>query len=85
MQFLKKNYNQKLSEELNNFGLLRKKIKEFENRQKDDPNKDDQDTVGKKAPAKKRAKEPTKVTAGKKKAKVEVAELQPKSKKATKK
>jgi hypothetical protein len=30
-----------LSEELNNFGLLRKKIKEFENRQKDDPNKDD--------------------------------------------
>jgi hypothetical protein len=35
LDFIKKNYNQKLSEELFNLNLLKKKIREMENRKRD--------------------------------------------------
>jgi hypothetical protein len=84
VDFIKKNYNQKLSEELFNFSKLRQKIKEFEDRQRDDAAKDDEDTVLKKAPktSVKRGRE-AKPTAGKKKLKGEEA-AEPKPAKAKK-
>ncbi len=40
MDFIKKNYNQKLSEELFHLNVLKKKIKELESRQRDEAAKD---------------------------------------------
>jgi hypothetical protein len=79
VDFIKKNYNQKLSEELFNLSLIKKKIKEFENRQRDDAAKDDEDRVAKKTAliTKKRTKE-AKPTAGRKKVKGEEPAEKPK-------
>lgn len=68
VEFIKKNYNQKLSDELFSLPKLKQRIREFEEKQRNDAAKDDEDIYAKKVGAKKRAKE-TKPAAGKKKVK----------------
>lgn len=89
VEFIKRNYNQKLSDELFNFGKLRQRIKEFEDKQRDEAAKDDEEIYAKKAPTKptvKRGKETTNPKAGKKKLKAEEpVEAPPKGKKGAKK